>query len=76
MLTGSEDCLPGTELTKSSDFILFYFFFSPSDFTSGRCLQGRDGESVDSGVAGLCYSAARTEVGLVFFPLDPTSLLY
>lgn len=63
MLTGSEDCLPGTELTKSSDF------------TSGRCLQGRGGES-DSGVAGLCYSAARTEVGLVFFPLNPTSLLY
>lgn len=73
MLTGSEDCLPGTELTKSSDFILF--FFQSSDFTSGRCLQGRDGES-DSGVAGLCYSAARTEVGLVFFPLNPTSLLY
>ena len=51
MLTGSEDCLLGPELNKSSDF------------TSGRYLQGRDRES-DSGVAGLCYSAARTEVGL------------
>ena len=31
MLTGSEDCLPGPELSKSSDF------------TSGRYLQGRQG---------------------------------